>query len=251
MNKHLPFFIFLSLLSLAESSPKEIADYCHALSGELEACKKYLIECETQQKDFILRSQDREKAVEKDNARLKSEIEKLLKEKQLLLAAKGSLAAEHQSLAQTHAECERPIEQAEQTLEFQKALLPNSLAETLLPPLKSDDHAARLRRFLDSLEAIREFNRQAPPPVSHVIKGPDGIVHEFQIIYFGLSLAYAFCNEAEIAGMGIRQGGEWTWQWNSEWVPLIRKAFEIRIGKRPPELLRLPMPPISRGGEAK
>ncbi|MBR6433597.1 MAG: hypothetical protein IKS70_04220, partial [Bacteroides sp.] len=55
VNKYLPFLILLSVLSFAQSSPKDMADYCHALTGELEACKKYLIECEALQRDFLMR----------------------------------------------------------------------------------------------------------------------------------------------------------------------------------------------------
>ena len=228
-----------------------MADYCHALTGELEACKKYLIECEALQRDFLMRSQDREKAIEKDNAKLKEEIQKLLKHKQKLVEEKTRLVSERQSLSQTHSECEHPVAQAEQTLESCKAQLPKQLRETLLPPLAGEDLAARMRRFLDSLETIKDFNRQSSTVATEWMEGPDGIRREYQVLYFGLSLAYAVCADAKSTGMGLRHGTEWTWQWNSEWHPVITKVLGIRLGKRPPELLHLPLPPIPNGGEVK
>jgi hypothetical protein len=45
--------------------------------------------------------------------------------------------------------------------------------------------------------------------------------------------------------MGLRQGDKWTWQWNTEWYPAISKAVDIRLGKQPPELIHLPLPPIN------
>ena len=237
------FSIIILLCALVASygQTSDIAEYCQALAGELAACKQYLAECEAQRKDFAMRSEDRERAIAAENAKLKAEIERLRKQKHLLSEEKQKLAAEQQQLHECREACLKTLSPAEQALEAKRQQLPQALAETMLPPLDNDNPAARLRRFLESIDGIREFDQQLQKPVPTILTGPDGIQREFQLLYLGLSTAYAVAPEAKIAGFGIRQNGDWEWHWRQDYFPAIAQAIEISSGKRPPALLPLPV----------
>ena len=237
------FSIIILLCALVASygQTSDIAEYCQALAGELAACKQYLAECEAQRKDFAMRSEDRERAIAAENAKLKAEIERLRKQKHLLIEEKQKLAAEQQQFHEKREACLKTLSPAEQALEAKRQQLPQSLAETMLPPLDNDNPAARLRRFLESIDGIRDFDQQLQKPVPTILTGPDGIQREFQLLYLGLSTAYAVAPEAKIAGFGIRQNGDWEWHWRQDYFPAVAQAIEISSGKRPPALLPLPV----------
>ena len=241
--------ILLCALFASHGQTSDIVEYCQALAGELAACKQYLVECEAQRKDFAMRSEDRERAIAAENAKLKAEIERLQKQKQSLLAEKTKLSEEQQQLHESREACLKTISPAEQELEAKRQQLPQSLAETMLPPLANDNPAARLRRFQESIDGIREFDQQLQKPVPTILTGPDGIQREFQLLYLGLSTAYAVAPEAKIAGFGIRQNGDWEWHWRQDYFPAIAQAIEISSGKRPPALLTLPVTIIKGDGQ--
>ena len=119
----------------------------------------------------------------------------------------------------------------------------------MLPPLQGDNLSSRLRRFLESIDNIRDFDQQLQKPVPTILTGPDGVQREFQLLYFGLSTAYAVAPEAQIAGFGIRQNGDWEWHWWQDYVPAIAQAIEIISGKCPPALLNLPVPTKEGDGQ--
>ena len=119
----------------------------------------------------------------------------------------------------------------------------------MLPPLQGDNLSSRLRRFLESIDNIRDFDQQLQKPVPTILTGPDGVHREFQLLYFGLSTAYAVAPEAQIAGFGIRQNGDWEWHWWQDYVPAIAQAIEISSGKCPPALLNLPVPTKEGDGQ--
>ena len=245
------FSIIILLCALVASygQTSDIAEYCQALAGELAACKQYLAECEAQRKDFAMRSEDRERAIAAENAKLKAEIERLRKQKHLLIEEKQKLAAEQQQFQESREACLKSLSPAEQELESKRQQFPQAWAETMLPPLDNDNPAARLRRFLESIDGIREFDQQLQKPVPTILTGPDGIQREFQLLYLGLSTAYAVAPEAKIAGFGIRQNGDWEWNWRQDYFPAIAQAIEISSGKRPPALLLLPVTIIKGDGQ--
>ena len=245
------FSIIILLCALVASygQTSDIAEYCQALAGELAACKQYLAECEAQRKDFAMRSEDRERAIAVENAKLKAEIQRLLKQKQLLIEKKQKQEAEQQRLLQNHQACLTPLSLAEQVLEAKRNQLPKPLQETMLPPLQGDNLSSRLRRFLESIDSIRDFDQQLQKPVPTILTGPDGVQREFQLLYFGLSTAYAVAPEAQIAGFGIRRNGDWEWHWWQDYVPAIAQAIEISSGKCPPALLNLPVPTKEGDGQ--
>ena len=248
MSKLATSILFCALVALYGQT-SDIAEYCKALTGELAACKKYLAECEVQRKDFSMRSADRERAIAVDNAKLKSEIQRLLKQKQLLIEEKQKLEEEQQQLQQNHQSCLPPLSVAEQALETKRVLLPKPLKETILPPLQDDNLSSRLRRFLESIDSILKFDQQLQKPEPTILTGPNGIQREFQLLYLGMSTAYAVAPEAKIAGFGIRQNGDWEWHWRQDYFPDIAEAIEISSGKRPPALLQLPVTIIKGDGQ--
>ena len=127
-------------------------------------------------------------------------------------------------------------------MERKKALLPRELAERLLPPLEGGSLAAKLRRLLETLDAIDEFSGQTQRPVTIMLEGVDGIQREYKLIYMGLSNAFAVSDALGIAGIGTRAEGNWSWQWDKSYFPVLSKALLICEGKCAPELLPLPLP---------
>jgi hypothetical protein len=248
MSKLATSILFCALIALYGQT-SDIAEYCQALAGELAACKQYLAECEAQRKDFSMRCEDRERAFSTENAKLKAEIERLQKQKQSLLEEKAKLSAEKQRLHENRQACLQSLTPAEQSLEAKRQQLPQSLAEAMLPPLSSDNPAARFSRFQESINSIRDFTKQPVKPISTVLTGPDGVQREFQILQLGLTFAYAVAPEAKIAGIGFQTDGVWTWQWKEECFPAIHKAVDICSGKHPPVLL--PLPAITGEGGSK
>jgi hypothetical protein len=119
----------------------------------------------------------------------------------------------------------------------------------MLPPLQGDNLSSRLRRFLESIDSIRNFDQQLQKPVPTILTGPDGVQREFKLLYLGLTTAYAVATEAKIAGFGIRQNGDWEWHWRQEYFPAIAQAIEISSCKRPPALLYLPVPANEGDGQ--
>ena len=248
MSKRFISIIFCAFIASFGQST-DIAEYCQALTGELAACKNHLAECEAQRKDFAMRSEDRERAVAAENAKLKSEIQRLLKQKQLLIEEKQKLEAEQQRLQQKHQACLSPLSIAEQALEAKRPLLPEPLQETMLPPLQGDNLSSRLHRLLESIDSIHDFDQQLQKPIPTILTGPDGIQREFQMLYLGLSTAYVVAPKAKIAAVGSRQNGDWTWHWQQDYFPAIAQAIDISIGKRPPALLHLPVTTIEGDGQ--
>ena len=241
--------ILLCALVALYGQTSDVAEYCQALTGELAACKNHLAECEAHRKDFTIRSEDRERAIAVENAKLKIEIQRLLKQKQSLIEEKQKLEAEQLRLQQNHQACLTPLSVAEQALEAKRNQLPKPLQETMLPPLQGDNLSSRLRRFLESIDSIRNFDQQLQKPVPTILTGPDGVQREFKLLYLGLTTAYAVAPEAKIAGFGIRQNGDWEWHWRQEYFPAIAQAIEISSGKRPPALLYLPVPANKGDGQ--
>ncbi|MBR4902412.1 MAG: DUF3450 family protein [Victivallales bacterium] len=248
MSKLATSILFCALVALYGQT-SDVAEYCQALTGELAACKNHLAECEALRKDFTLRSEDRERAIATENAKLKAEIQRLLKKKQALAEEKQKLEAEQQRLQQNHQACLTPLSVAEQALEAKRNQLPKPLQETMLPPLQGDNLSSRLRRFLESIDSIRNFDQQLQKPVPTILTGPDGVQREFKLLYLGLTTAYAVAPEAKIAGFGIRQNGDWELHWRQEYFPAIAQAIEISSGKRPPALLYLPVPANEGDGQ--
>ena len=160
-----------------------------------------------------MRSEDRERAITAENAKLKSEIQRLLKQKQSLLEEKQKLEVEQQRLQQNHQACLAPLSIAEQALEAKRNQLPKPLQEMMLPPLQGDNLSSRLRRLLESIDGIRDFDQQLQKPVPTILTGPDGIQREFQMLYLGLSTACVVAPKAKITAVGSRQNGDWEWHW--------------------------------------
>ena len=225
-----------------------MSEYAFALTGELAACKKYAAECEALQRDFAMRSQERERLAQKEIARLKAELLHLQSQKKALLESKNILDAEFKALEDEFQILRQPLSAAEQRLEGQKKYLPDTLRETLLPPMQGDDLAARLNRYLETIATIKDFSRNLQKPFPMKIQGADGETREYQVLLLGLSLALAYSEASGNAGIGIRQGETWRWTWNKNWNTPISKAAGICSGTRAPELISLPLQSILNEG---
>ena len=242
---------FLLIATMAGAQQANLSEYAFALTGELAACRKYLAECEAQQRTFAMRVQEREREAQKEIQRLKSEIQRLQKQKQALLKRKQSLEAESNTRKQEIDAVLPSLAAAEQNLEKQKAFLPDDLRETLLPPLNGEDIAARTSRYVDTVAAIENFAENTQKPLPQKISLTDGAIQEYQVLMCGLSLALAYSEGTDNAGIGVRNGETWQWTWNKKWHGPIKKAAEICSGSRPSELLPLPILDIINAGGNK
>ena len=239
---------FLLIATAAGAQQANLSEYAFALTGELAACKKYQAECEAQQRTFAMHVQEREREAQREIQRLKSEIQRLKKQKQDLLKRKQSLEAESNIRKQEINALLPILTAAEQNLEKQKGFLPDDLRETLLPPLKGEDIAARTSRYIDTVAAIEDFAENMQKPFPQKINFTDGSVQEYQVLMCGLSLALAYSDGTGNAGIGVRNGECWQWTWNKKWHGPIKKAAEICSGSRPSELLPLPILDIINAG---
>ena len=225
-----------------------MSEYAFALTGELAACKKHAAECEALQRDFAMRSQERERQAQKEIARLKGELLRLQSQKKTLLESKKKLDAECLALEYELQILRQPLSAAEQRLEEQKKYLPATLRETLLPPLHGDDLAARLNRYLETIASIKDFSRNQQKPFPMKIQGADGEIREYQVLPLGLSVALAYSEASGDAGIGVKQGENWKWKWDKSWHGPISKAVGICSGSRAPELISLPLQSILNEG---
>ncbi len=225
-----------------------MSEYAFALTGELAACKKYAADCEVLQRDFVMRSQERERLAQKEIARLKAELLHLQSQKKALLESKNKLDTECKALECESQILQQPLSAAEQRLEEQKKYLPDTLRETLLPPMQGDDLAARLNRYLETIATIKDFSRNLQKPFPMKIQGADGEIREYQVLLLGFSLALAYSEASGNAGIGIRQGENWRWTWDKNLHSPISKAAGICAGTKAPELIFLPLQSILNEG---
>lgn len=68
---------------------------------------------------------------------------------------------------------------------------------------------------------------------------------EYDVMYFGLAVAYALSAGGDRAGMGVPTAAGWEWRWQDEWIPAVAQALAVARKEQPAQLLRLPMPPIA------
>ncbi|NMA46443.1 MAG: DUF3450 domain-containing protein [Lentisphaerae bacterium] len=68
---------------------------------------------------------------------------------------------------------------------------------------------------------------------------------EYDVMYFGLAVAYALSANGARAGMGVPGADGWEWRWRDEWIPVIAQAMAVARKEQPAQLLRLPLPPIA------
>jgi len=62
----------------------------------------------------------------------------------------------------------------------------------------------------------------------------------YNVLYFGLAVAYFVDETGKIAGVGIPAKGGWRWQRQDRIAPIVEKAVEIRKNERLAEFLNLP-----------
>jgi hypothetical protein len=242
LRKILPLLLFV--LAAGAQQQSSVSDYALALTGELAACQKYAADCEARQREFALRCQERERAAEREVARLKAELKRLREQRQALLQGRQAMEAECSAREIALQALDAPLSEAEQRLESQKALLPEELRDGLLPPFKGDDLPARINRHLENVSAIENFSSHAQRPFSRRMQE-----REYQVLPCGLSLALAYSAGDGSAGIGVRREDGWHWIWDRRWYRQIKRAAEICSGARPPELLELPLlDVIGKGG---
>lgn len=78
-----------------------------------------------------------------------------------------------------------------------------------------------------------------------VLPDTDGQRCEYDVMYFGLAVAYALSAGGDRAGMGVPTADGWEWRWQDEWIPAVAQAMAVARKEQPAQLLRLPLPPIA------
>lgn len=74
-----------------------------------------------------------------------------------------------------------------------------------------------------------------------VITGPDNIPREHEILYLGLSTAFAATPKSEYAGRAIFTKDGLSWQWDKAWLAPVRSAMDIASKSKPASLIPLPL----------
>ena len=142
------------------------------------------------------------------------------------------------------------IDTLEVQVEEAFALLPTPLAKRLQPfrnKLKSGIKQGnlplrqRVDTLLSLLQAISLFHRNITLERQE-FSLEDGISREFQVIYFGLGIAYFVNESGTVAGFGSPSQNGWTWKRDDSLAREIATGVDMLNNQAMPRFLKLPFP---------
>ncbi len=165
--------------------------------------------------------------------------------------AEQAAASEYQTTAALEEQLDRRdqiLQEAGQLLAETELLVPlaretvpEGLRDSLPPPVQdATSILSRLQAVMNLAAAIHQLD-QSITQHRQLMDSPDGGRRQFDVIYFGLSQAYAVSPDNRLAGHGFRHNGNWDWSWNPEWANSIRQAIRIHRNDLPPRWVRLPV----------
>ncbi len=124
---------------------------------------------------------------------------------------------------------------------FARETVPEGLRNSLPPPVPDATSILyRLQAVMNLTAAIHQLD-QSITQNRQLMDSPDGGRRQFDVLYLGLSQAYAVSPDNRLAGHGFRHNGNWNWSWNPEWANPIRQAIRIHQNDLPPRWVRLPV----------
>ena len=142
------------------------------------------------------------------------------------------------------------IDTLETQVEEAFALLPTPLAKRLQPfrnKLKSGIKQGnlplrqRVDTLLSLLQAISLFHRNITLERQE-FSLEDGISREFQVMYFGLGIAYFVNESGTVAGFGSPSQNGWTWKRDDSLAREIATGVDMLNNQAMPRFLKLPFP---------
>ena len=142
------------------------------------------------------------------------------------------------------------IDTLEAQVEEAFALLPTPLAKRLQPfrnKLKSGIKQGnlplrqRVDTLLSLLQAISLFHRNITLERQE-FSLEDGISREFQVMYFGLGIAYFVNESGTVAGFGSPSQNGWTWKRDDSLAREIATGVDMLNNQAMPRFLKLPFP---------
>ena len=142
------------------------------------------------------------------------------------------------------------IDTLEAQVEEAFALLPTPLAKRLQPfrnKLKSGIKQGnlplrqRVDTLLSLLQAISLFHRNITLERQE-FSLEDGISREFQVMYFGLGIAYFVNESGTVAGFGSPRQNGWTWKRDDSLAREIATGVDMLNNQAMPRFLKLPFP---------
>ena len=148
------------------------------------------------------------------------------------------------------------IKKLQQQMEEASKLLPTPLSERLSPfrkklgdtpqpidlPLRQ-----RLDTILSMLQAISLYHRSVNLERQEFAL-EDGISREFQVLYFGLSIAYFVNESGTVSGYGKPSKNGWFWKRQDTLAVEISTGVDMLNNRSMPRFLKLPFPK-PQGGE--
>jgi hypothetical protein len=185
--------------------------------------------------------QNRRKTLQNELDRRKSELSTRQSELQ-------GVQQNQASLNQTLTIQGRLVAAAETRLQSLLPQLPPPLATQLEPllsgltetPVTPQNFGSRLKNTLETLALIEQYDRN----LHHsrlLLADPSGEKREMDVLFVGLSHGYAVYPLQELGGIGRPGAAGWTWQWQADAAPAIRRALAIYRKERPAEFVQLPV----------
>lgn len=135
----------------------------------------------------------------------------------------------------------RALDKFDDELATARAAVPNGLDEDLqIDRPASDRVVVRLRNALAWAEGVHRLDQE----IHHhrqLMDVPEVGRLQLDLLYLGLSQAYAVSRDDRVAGHGVWNGSQWSWSWDPAWAPVVRAAVQIHEGQQAPRWLHLPI----------
>jgi hypothetical protein len=188
---------------------------------------------------------------------LKKEIEELDKrlqetEEEAVGAARqrATLLEEKEEIEETTLSLMKGVEKLQKQMEEACKLLPTPLNERLSPfqqklGKKNLQANFNLRQRVDTilsmLQAIAIYHRNVNLERQEFAL-EDGISREFQVLYFGLGVAYFVNESGTVSGYGIPSENGWLWRRQDSLAREISTGVDMVNNRTMPRFLKLPFP---------
>lgn len=237
--------LVLMLCAICRSADVE---ECVRLCGELNRIRQGELEARTQWTEQRL-------ALEGEIAAVKASVAKcqasLQAREQSVLSKRQELEAAQEKVAEVKRELSEMIpllKGCEERLLARRIGLPRPLDEKLIPfwtRMKNEwsDPALVPERLSDLLSVYTEMldAAQTVTPSKELFPDGSGGRRECNVLYLGLSAAYAISSDGKEARYGMPTPTGWVWIGSPDWATSIAKAIDVASGKCPATLVSLPM----------
>ena len=163
---------------------------------------------------------------------------------------RSELLEEKEQIEETTLSLLKGVEQLNQQVQEMFEIIPTPLAQRLKPfqdklVLKKGQPQIPFKQRVDTLlsliQAISLYHRTVTLERQE-FSLEDGISREFQVLYFGLSVAYFVNESGTVAGYGMPGGTGWKWKRQDSLALEISTGVDILQNQAMPRFLKLPFP---------